>query len=77
MHPHMEIPATLAARGVPKTDLAGASLNSESTSPSTRIQAANTLARQLFGRSVVVERKPLARFRKRAPSPIRAWRAPA
>jgi hypothetical protein len=39
---------------------------------------AQALARSVFGRSYIVERKPLAEnFRKRAPSRIRAWRAPA
>lgn len=39
MQPHMEIPATLAACGAPKSDLAGASICSESTSPLRKLQA--------------------------------------
>lgn len=39
MQLHKENPATLAACGAPKSDLAGASINSESTSPLRRLQA--------------------------------------
>jgi len=39
MQPHMENPATLAACGAPKSDLAGASINSEPNSPLLRLQA--------------------------------------
>lgn len=39
MQPHMEIPATLEACGVPVTDLAGASIASESKSSLLHLQA--------------------------------------
>jgi hypothetical protein len=39
MQPHMENPATLAACGAPKSDLAGASITSECTSPLRKLQA--------------------------------------
>jgi hypothetical protein len=39
---------------------------------------AQELARSVFGRGYIVEHASLGeRFRKRAPSRIRAWRAPA
>lgn len=44
MQPHMETPA-LAARGAPNSDLAGASINSESISSSLRRLQASRLAR--------------------------------
>lgn len=76
MTPKMEVPATLAACGAPKADLAGASITSEDTSPLTDIQVADELARLVFGRGFLVVREPIGdRFRRRAPSRIRAWRA--
>jgi hypothetical protein len=40
------------------------------------IQAADELARQVFGHGFLVVREPIGdRFRKRAPSRIRGWRA--
>jgi len=76
MSVEMEIPATLAACGAPNTDLAGASICPESNSPLTDIQAADALARRVFGRGFLVVREPIGdRFRKRAPSRIRSWRA--
>jgi hypothetical protein len=45
MTSHMEIPATLAACGAPKTDLAGASITSEDTKSLRYFQARN-LARR-------------------------------
>jgi hypothetical protein len=49
--------------------------NSESTSTNHRF--ASALACSVFGRNYVVVREPIgARFRTRAPSRIRAWRAP-
>lgn len=39
MKPHKENPATLAACGAPNSDLAGASICSDSTSPLRRLQA--------------------------------------
>lgn len=39
MQPHMEDPATLAASGAPNTDLAGASIASESKSSLLDLQA--------------------------------------
>ena len=42
MKPHMENPA-LAGTGLPKSDLAGASICSESTSPLRRLQASRLL----------------------------------
>lgn len=75
MSSKMEIPATLAARGVPVTDLAGASICTEFKSPALQSQG---LILAVFGRSYIVVHEPIGdRFRKRAPSRIRAWRAPA
>jgi hypothetical protein len=75
MQPHMENPATLAACGAPKTDLAGALITSESKSSARQSQ---DLILAVFGRSYVVVHEPIGkRFRRRAPSRIRAWRAPA
>jgi hypothetical protein len=75
MQPHMENPATLAACGAPKSDLAGASITSESKSSASLPQ---DLILAVFGRSYVVVHETIGdRFRKRAPSRIRAWRAPA
>lgn len=64
MKPHMENPA-LAARGVPKSDLAGASICSESISSLPPIQADPTaerrfalaLAARVFGAPIVVVRR--------------------
>ena len=74
MTPKKESPA--GGRGNPKTDLAGcASINPESKSPALQSQ---DLILAVFGRSYVVVHEPIGdRFRKRAPSRIRAWRAPA
>ncbi len=77
MKPHNGNPATPAACGAPKVDLAGASIASESKSSPLNLQAADELARQVFGRGFLVVREPIGdRFRKRAPSRIRTWRAP-
>jgi hypothetical protein len=74
MQPHMENPATLAACGAPKSDLAGASITSESKSST---QQSQDLILAVFGRSYIVVHEPIGdRFRTRAPSRIRAWRAP-
>jgi hypothetical protein len=49
-----------------------ADISDNKTSP----DFAQALARSVFGRSYVVVHQPLGnRFRKRAPSRIRAWRA--
>jgi hypothetical protein len=72
MSSKMEIPATLAACGAPKSDLAGASITSESKSSTELTQE---LIRSVFGRRYIVVREPIGnRFRQRAPSRIRAWR---
>jgi hypothetical protein len=77
MRTPMENPATLVACGAPKSDLAGASITSDSISSNLDLQA-DALARQVFGRGFLVERASLgAGYRRRAPSRIRAWRAPA
>jgi hypothetical protein len=50
----------------------------ESIASQTEIQAdfAQALTRSVFGRSYVVVRQPIvSRFRSRAPSRIRSWRA--
>lgn len=74
MQPHMENPA-FGARGVPNSDLAGASICSESIAPS--LASSQDLILAVFGRSYVVVHESIGkRFRKRAPSRIRAWRAP-
>jgi hypothetical protein len=67
MHPHKEIPATLAACGAPKCDLAGASIYSDNIASLPPIQAdpmaerafAYQLAAIVFGKPIapVVERK--------------------
>jgi hypothetical protein len=44
----------------------------------TSAEFAQALARSVFGRGYVVGHQPIGdRFRKRVPSRIRAWRAPA
>lgn len=74
MQPRMENPA-FGARGVPKSDQLAGSINSESRSPA---QQSQDLILAVFGRSYVVVHESIGdRFRKRAPSRIRAWRAPA
>jgi hypothetical protein len=50
---------------------------SDSAISATKRQAADALARQVFGHGFLVVREPIGeRFRGRAPSRIRAWRAP-
>lgn len=76
MQPHMENPA-LAGTGLPKSDQLAGSITSEFNSPLTDIQAADALARRVFGHGFLVAREPITtRFRPRAPSRIRSWRAP-
>ena len=49
----------------------------ESIAPALSLQAADALARQVFGHGFLVVREPIGdRFRKRAPSRIRTGRAP-
>jgi len=49
-----------------------------STSTHDQAQFGLELARSVFGRGYAVVHEPIGeRFRKRAPSRIRAWRAPA
>lgn len=75
MHPSKQNPDTLATCGVPVTDLAGASIYPEFKSPALQSQ---DMILAVFGRSYIVVHEPIGdRFRKRAPSRIRAWRAPA
>ncbi len=45
MQPHMETPATLAACGAPKLDLAGASIGSESNPSLHNLQARRLMRR--------------------------------
>lgn len=74
MYPQKQNPDTLATCGVPITDLAGASIPTEFKSPAEQSQG---LILAVFGRSYIVVHEPIGdRFRKRAPSRIRAWRAP-
>ena len=73
MQPHNGNPATLAACGAPETDLAGASIVPEFTSPAHQSQ---DLILTVFGRGYVVVHEPIGdRFRKRAHPRIRSWRA--
>lgn len=74
MQPHMENPAA-ANCGAPVTDLAGASIYPESSKSPLQSQ---DMIIAVFGRSYVVVHEAIGdRFRKRAPSRIRAWRAPS
>lgn len=75
MQPHKEIPATLAACGAPKDDLAGASISSDSISSLPPIQAdpaaerrfALALAARVFGSTSQIEKLiPVVRRRRRA-----------
>jgi hypothetical protein len=47
----------------------------DSSEHPTNHEFAQALSRSVFGRGFVVERASLPRFRSRAPSRIRAWRA--
>ncbi len=77
MQPHMQKPAA-ANCGLPKSDLAGCSIASEHTSSPSPIQESRALVRSVFGRSFVVVHESIGdRFRTRAPSRIRSWKAPA
>jgi hypothetical protein len=69
-------PATLAACGAPKNDLAGALITSKHTGSPLSIQESQALARSVFGREYQVGRPIGLRFGTRAPSRIRSWRAP-
>lgn len=63
-----------ARRSEPLPKCVLADIDSSKSSP----DFAQALARTVFGRGYIVEHAPLGeRFRKRAPSRIRAWRAPA
>lgn len=74
MQPHMENPA-LAGTGLPKSDQLAGSISSEFKSGALQPQ---DLILAVFGRTFLVVREPIGdRFRKRARSRIRSWRAPA
>jgi hypothetical protein len=68
----MENPAS-GVRGIPNSDQLAGKITSEFKSPALQSQG---LILAVFGRSYVVVHEPIGnRFRKRAPSRIRAWRA--
>jgi hypothetical protein len=61
---------------IPNTVLADGS-DSKISQSENQADLARTLARSVFGRGYIVVHEPIgSRFRTRAPSHIRSWRAP-